>query len=616
MTGKTRFLLGLMALALAVVPSLFAQEPPPPAEPLPARIQVYFAPKPAGDSDGMDVHIVKFFGKAKKTIHGAFYEIREMKFVEALIAAKQRGVDVKLLVDNASYYYRSDDGSLDTHHRNPFVRKLLDAGIEVRQDQNRSALMHNKFCVVDGRHVWSGSVNLTDTYATNCNNAVEIESPRMAEIFEREFDKKFTKQLFGRNAPSYAQEQRATIEGIPMEVLYAPEDDPMSRILVLLNAAKKSVHFMQFAFTEEKVTTILLTKFKAGVVVGGIFDHRLYRSTGPYGDFSTLLRGGVPVQLYAGPGLFHHKVFIIDAGTPRATVITGSQNSSANGNNTNDENVLILRDRRIADLYMAEYHKRLKESSQVTAESLYDKDPIVGSSIPSLKVALTANSVDVKRIKVEYPARWPVVPGETANIGVWRNGKAITRTCGLEFYPKGFYINNAGMTPTGPNSLVEIHFRRLKVPDIAGVYNLYVSIADGTNPSDLKPCRVQPTIRVVADASDAGGGNDDGESLPRAVDAPLPAVTVQVERDAPVQVADEAETRDAFDADLAEDADDGKLTNAERHVEQLERLARSGKRSAVNVRSRNVRRALRAIDEESPLHPKAQELLSRLEAAQ
>ena len=117
-----------------------------------------------------------FFGRAQKALVGSFYEIRDQKFVDALIAAKKRGVDVKILVDDDSYYLKVNEGEYDKKKRNPFVNQLIDAGIEVRQDKDRSALMHNKFCVVDGRWVWSGSVNLTDTYATNANNGVEIES--------------------------------------------------------------------------------------------------------------------------------------------------------------------------------------------------------------------------------------------------------------------------------------------------------------------------------------------------------------------------------------------------------------------------------------------------------
>ncbi|MBI4867103.1 MAG: phosphatidylserine/phosphatidylglycerophosphate/cardiolipin synthase family protein [Candidatus Wallbacteria bacterium] len=587
------------------------------AEQTSEHIAVHFAPKPAGDPDGIDAHIVNFFAKAKKTIHGAFYELREQKFADALIAAKKRGVEVKLLFDNTTYWLKKEDGSLDNRRKNAFIQQLLDVGIEVRQDKNRSALMHNKFCVVDGRHVWSGSVNLTDTYATNANNAVAIESPKLAAIYEREFDKKFVKQLFGKKAPSYAEQQKVTVDGVELEVLYAPEDDPMSRILVLLNGAKKSVHFMQFAFTESQVTTILMAKFKAGVKVGGIFDHRLYRSTGPYGDFSTLTRAGVPVQLYSGPGLFHHKAFVIDAGTPRATVITGSQNASAHGNDNNDENVLVLHDQKIADLYLAEYNRFVKESSEVSAEAIYDKDPIADTHIPKAHIMFTSNGVDVKRIKVEYPARWPLDPKERTNISVWRLGRNVTSKVGLEFYGKGFYVNNPEMTPSGPNSVLEVHFRNMKVSAIPGVYNLYISVSQGGAANDFKPIRQHPTIVVKP----AAGQNAAHMLDTITEEAKRSAAGIQDgggDRDAKRRIADEAGSAfEALKEDVAEDISSGKLTSAERFVVYLEALPKQGKKlvGKATGKARDIRRALRGVETDSPMFAQSQALLQRLEAA-
>jgi phosphatidylserine/phosphatidylglycerophosphate/cardiolipin synthase-like enzyme len=568
------------------------------------KIAVHMAPKPAGDPDGIDAHIVAYFAKAKKTIHGAFYEIREQKFVDALVAARKRKVDVKLLVDNTSYFFRNEDGTLAPRKLNPFVQQLVDAGIEVREDLGRSALMHNKFCVVDGRYVWSGSVNLTDTYATNCNNGVELESLKLSKIYAREFDKKFTKQLFGRNAPSYVSEQSCNVDGVDCEVLFAPEDDPMSRILVLLNSAKKSIHFMQFAFTHQEVTTILLAKFKAGIEVGGIFDHRLYRSTGPYGDFSTLTRAGVPVQLYQGSGLFHHKVFIVDAGTPHGIVITGSQNSSARGNNQNDENVLVMHDQLISNYYLEEYNRRHTESTVVGADAVYDKDPLAGSTLPAMDIMVTSNGVTPRRIKVEYPARWPLDPSQQVGISVWRNGRNVSKQVGVSFYSKGFFINKPGMTPSGPDSLLELHFRNILVPAIPGVYNLYISVADAATPDDFHPCRIQPTINVLP----ADGGSSTNLS-------PGPSAPATSERDQSRTISDPAANLDALENDVAVDLSAGKLDTANRFVEQLEALARANadEAKALAGRARTLRRALLAIETDSPLYAPSRELLKRLE---
>ena len=49
----------------------------------------------------------------------------------------------------------------------------------------------------------------------------------------------------------------------------------------------------------------------------------------------------------------HHKVFIID----NKTVITGSYNPTANGNKNNDENMIIIHDKGIANKFLEEFNK-------------------------------------------------------------------------------------------------------------------------------------------------------------------------------------------------------------------------------------------------------------------
>ena len=53
----------------------------------------------------------------------------------------------------------------------------------------------------------------------------------------------------------------------------------------------------------------------------------------------------------------HHKVFIID----NETVITGSYNPTSGGDERNDENMLIIHDKSIADAFLREFGNLWKE---------------------------------------------------------------------------------------------------------------------------------------------------------------------------------------------------------------------------------------------------------------
>ena len=52
---------------------------------------------------------------------------------------------------------------------------------------------------------------------------------------------------------------------------------------------------MQFAMTANELGNLLIRKHDAGIGGQRNFDKVLYRSTGPYAEFSKLTRNGVPV---------------------------------------------------------------------------------------------------------------------------------------------------------------------------------------------------------------------------------------------------------------------------------------------------------------------------------
>jgi phosphatidylserine/phosphatidylglycerophosphate/cardiolipin synthase-like enzyme len=103
---------------------------------------------------------------------------------------------------------------------------------------------------------------------------------------------------------------------------------------------------MQFSFTSDVLGNILLEKSKT-IEIKGIFEKS---QNSQYSEYEKLQQFSV---LDTSSGLLHHKVFIID----NETVITGSMNPSKNGNENNDENVLIIHNTEIAQLYVDEFEK-------------------------------------------------------------------------------------------------------------------------------------------------------------------------------------------------------------------------------------------------------------------
>ena len=233
---------------------------------------------------------------------------------------------------------------------------MEEAGVEVIDDQ-RGALMHNKFWIFDQKMVWTGSTNITENGTLrNNNNVVLIESPALAAIYEREFQEMWADVAFGPRSPSTIEQQNVVIDGTALSVRFGPEDDVGSLLADMLARAQSQIRFMAFAFTHDEMGAAILSRAQDGVDVAGIFEER--GSETEFSELQTLYCAGVPVLQDGNPRILHHKVLIID----KNTVVTGSFNFSKNADESNDENIIIIQNAEIAAEYLKEFERRWDEA--------------------------------------------------------------------------------------------------------------------------------------------------------------------------------------------------------------------------------------------------------------
>jgi phosphatidylserine/phosphatidylglycerophosphate/cardiolipin synthase-like enzyme len=318
--------------------------------------QVYFT-DPARVSDPGDLRgsipeqLIARIDGAQRSIHIASFEFNLTPVAEALIEAHSRGVDVRWVTDDEHGIEADEE---EDHGQFAMLER---AGIEV-VDDGRSALMHNKFWIFDGQTVWTGSTNITaNGNFRNNNNVIVIESARVAAFYEREFAEMWDGE-FGPKSPSTAGDQSVTIDGTPVQVLFAAEDEVVSRLVPLIENAEHNIRFMAFAFTHDDLGSAVLARAQAGVDVKGIFETR--GSETEYSEMTALYCARVPVRQDGNPGTFHHKVFVID----EQTLITGSLNFSENADDSNDENVVIISNGDIAAQYVQEFDRRWAEATE------------------------------------------------------------------------------------------------------------------------------------------------------------------------------------------------------------------------------------------------------------
>lgn len=485
----TRSLKGLAALALAFTLAT--------GQALASGVEAYFGPPRRGPD--LAERFVAFVEAADETLDCAFYEIRHPGVTDALLAAHTRGVRVRLVVDDTNYHLFTDDGMRIEGMLNPFVQRLLAGGVAVRQDDDRSALMHNKFAIRDGAAVWTGSFNPTDTgAAVNANNAVVISSPEVAQVFAEEFDEMFVDGLFGATSPSRGVATHP-VGRAQVEAWFAPEDDPGERVRELLAGAREEVYFMQFAFTSGATseTLIDLKERRPGIKIRGIFDRLLHRATGPYNEFARLTDAGIPVIVHAGvEGKMHHKVFILDPEGEAPAVILGSANASANGNEANDENLVILHDPGIARKFKAEFTRRFGQLARTRAELFLKGLPMTERTLAEVDLVLLSSGHRIEGLRLELPPRWPDSPN--LQVQAWRNGKDITGKVGLRSEAGGrtWILDRPEVAGFGRDAYLKIKLRHLRLPELAGGYSFYLQ-AQGSD-GRWRPLGRQPAFEVLS----------------------------------------------------------------------------------------------------------------------
>lgn len=124
---------------------------------------------------GAEALVLGIIDRAQSDIRLAGYSFTSPEIAAALIRAKMRGVDVRLVLDEKANQNRSSRAAINL---------LTSRDIPVRLN-GRYAAMHDKFVVADGRMVETGSYNYTRAAARrNSENALVIENmPELASHY-------------------------------------------------------------------------------------------------------------------------------------------------------------------------------------------------------------------------------------------------------------------------------------------------------------------------------------------------------------------------------------------------------------------------------------------------
>lgn len=304
----------------------------------------------------IDDTIKAYIDRAQQTLDIAMYNTNSTLMVQAVNAAKARGVQVRWIAEGGNSNYAL--GSLDS-------------GIPVLYRENSEGSgMHNKFMVIDADDadravVMGGSCNwTTQSFFDDYNNIVFIHDQAVAQCYRAEFQ-----EMWGGSGPQPDPVQSRfgadktnntphtfNVGGTTVEVYFSPSDGTTSKIRNAINAASANLYFALLIFTENSLgTAVRNANNRPGMTVRG--DIEDINATGS--EFNFLVNNGVEIYSHEDEdGMLHHKYAILDEGGGSPKVVTGSHNWTASAENVNDENILIIHDGTVANQFFQEWSAR------------------------------------------------------------------------------------------------------------------------------------------------------------------------------------------------------------------------------------------------------------------
>lgn len=139
----------------------------------PEDLEVCFSPE-----EHCDRKIVKFIDAAQASLDIAIYDVNLGSLV-SLVIEKSKKIPVRMVVDKKQAQGKSSA-----------VPKLLAAGVQIRFGHQRgSGIMHNKFVIVDGKMLETGSFNETNHASFyNNENQIYLTNPKVLERYKKRFE--------------------------------------------------------------------------------------------------------------------------------------------------------------------------------------------------------------------------------------------------------------------------------------------------------------------------------------------------------------------------------------------------------------------------------------------
>jgi len=316
-------------------------------------------------ADDIAGRLRSFIDDATRTLDVAIYDFHARNgasagIADALEAAAARGVRVRVAFNQERQAERSHNAPMQS---DPSTIDGLD--VPTRGVHDEGALMHHKYVVRDGQHVWTGSTNWTDdAFAREENAILRIDSAEIASAYTRNFEQLWERE---RIEPSGGAGPQVDLgRGVEAQPLFSPHGPSLAhRVAERIGAADHRLRILSPVLTSGAVLgTLAEIAGRASFDLVGAYDATQMREVvgqweawppnhwkiAAWEAIRPRLSGKSSTPWSAQGGVhdfMHAKVTVADG-----EVLTGSYNLS-HGGEENAENLLHIRSGALAERFGA-----------------------------------------------------------------------------------------------------------------------------------------------------------------------------------------------------------------------------------------------------------------------
>ena len=136
-----------------------------------------------------------------------------------------------------------------------------------------------------------------------------------------------------------------------IQAYFSPKGGCTTAILEEIRCAKQFILVQAYSFTSAPIAAALVEAFRNGIRVEAVLDKS--NKSANYSEATFLKNARVPTWIDGKHAIAHNKIIIIDG----STVITGSFNFTKAGEESNAENLLIIKSPELAASYIANFQE-------------------------------------------------------------------------------------------------------------------------------------------------------------------------------------------------------------------------------------------------------------------